>query len=161
MNVSFYTIKDDPKKVTKTLGNAVITRNNIQPFDPLSEQEPVLILNYNSAYDGVNYAKITKDGRDWYYFVDQPILTSGNSVSLQLRIDVLMTNRAELLNLDVIIQRSSTDYNSYMYDDKQMGQVNRTTFSTVFPGHFGTGNTFTYNGQIYVAAIGGGGVSDE
>lgn len=159
MNVSFYTITDDPKKVSKTLGNAVMTKNNIQPFDPLSEQEPVLIMTYNSAYDGVNYAKITEGGREWYYFVDQPILTPGQSVSLQLRIDVLMTNRTELLNLDVIIQRSSINYNSYMYDDKQRGQVNRTTFSAVFPGHFGTGNEFTYNGQIYVAAIGGGGVS--
>lgn len=158
MTVSFYTITDDPKKVSKTVGNAILTKS-IAPFEPMSEQEPTLILDYDARYDGINYAKVTKDGKDWYYFVDQPVLYPGQRVSIQLRLDVLMTNRAEMLQLDVIIKRSSTSFNSYMYDDKQMGQVNRTTFSTVFPGHFGTGNTFTYNGQIYVAAIGGGGVT--
>lgn len=159
MTVKFYSVTDDPKKITKTLGTVKKTVSNIKPFDPVALHDPVLVLNYDSTYYGVNYASVEDGSKTWYYFVDEPVVDTSQRASLQLHLDLLMTNKDEILNLDVILERSSTSFNSYMYDPKQQGEVSSTIYTIPFPGHLGTGNTFEYNGEIYVAAIGGGGVA--
>lgn len=160
MTVKFYSVTDDPKKITKTLGTVKKTVSNIKPFDPVAIHDPVLVLNYDSTYYGVNYASVEDGSKTWYYFVDEPVVDTAQRTSLQLNLDLLMTNKDEILNLDVIIQRSSTNYNSYMYDSKQQGQVNKLIEQLFFNPDDrirGSANrTFIYNtNAVVVAAIGG------
>lgn len=160
MTVKFYSVTDDPKKIGKTLGTVKKTVSNIKPFDPVAIHDPVLVLNYDSTYYGVNYASVEDGGKTWYYFVDEPVVDTAQRASIQLNLDLLMTNKAEILNLDVIVERSSSNFNAYMYDTKQQGQVNKLIETLFFNDYDAIQNspykTFRYDDDnIVVAAIGG------
>lgn len=123
MTASFYTNTGNPKKINKT--PVLLYSTSIAPFQPLDKQNPRLILAYDSRLENCNYCQI--DGV--YYFVDTPIKNIGGRVELVLTVDVLKTNAAGIMALNVIVDRSTTKYNSYIYDNQQKEAVNYTTFS--------------------------------
>jgi hypothetical protein len=148
MNATFFRYTGNPKKVLKQLSGG-ITVSGIQPFEDLSEQNPSLIVSYNPAIYDCNYVVI--DGH--YYFITDRFLQTGNRIEITCKKDVLtdlLTNgNNSVLNLPVIVERSSSDYNSYISDSMQSEQVNYTTYSIAFD------TDFALNSSIIVCAIGG------
>lgn len=126
MNVTFYVSTAPTHKVDKTEFLTVIkTLNGLKPYEPFDGMEGQLILKYNEDLMSANYAKVD----DWYYFVKEPITRVGQQIVMSLSKDPLMSNLEDILNLNVITDRNATQFNSYIYDDRQLGQVNYTTFS--------------------------------
>lgn len=160
MNATFYSTTSPKNKVNKALGTAKKTITGLKPFDSFDLEAPPLVLEWDAAYFGVNYCKLeeTVGGvtHTYFYFVHDPILEPGNRAVMPLTLDVLMTYKASILNLDVIVDRGShiSAYNAYMYDGQQKGQVNYKTYSQPFY-YLGTKFTFTYPNKVIVAAISG------
>lgn len=126
MNATFYVSTAPTHKVDKTEFLTVVkTLNGLKPYEPFDGMEGQLILKYDEDLMSVNYAKVD----DWYYFVKEPITRVGQQIVMSLSKDPLMSNLEDILNLNVIMDRNATQFNSYIYDDRQLGQVNYTTFS--------------------------------
>lgn len=119
--------------------------SDLKPFEPFNVEAPRLIVDYNEDLVACNYVKVD----DYYYFVSTPAYQNGSRLIFELEKDVLMSNLEELLNLDTITDRNATRFNSYIHDDRQLGQVNYTTFSADLGG-------WSYsNGWTVFVAIGG------
>lgn len=147
MDAIFYTSTAPVKKVNKTNSLTVVkTLNGLKPYEPFdAENGGQLIINYDESLMESNYVKVD----DWYYFVQDPIVRVGEQMVFILSKDPLMSNLEDILNLQVITDRDSILFNSYVYDDRQVGQVNYTTFSADLGG-------WDYsNGWVVFVAIGG------
>ena len=148
MNATFYNYTGNPKKILKNLSSGYVY-TGLKLYNEFSEQNPELIIEFNSNVYNCNYAVI--DGK--YYFITDRVLDNGNRMILTLHKDVLtdiMTNANQsVVNLPVIIERSTNYFNSYIADNMQSSQVNYTTYSIAFD------TDFSLTGNIIVCAIGG------
>lgn len=143
ISLQFYNTTSNPKKINKTIA-AVGGTISLDPFEDFDTENPYVILNNNTAVG--NYAKIDND----YFFAEQPILMTGNRKMVRFTKDVLMSNKAQLLNVEVIAERSSNLYNSYMYDPVQAQQANKEIQNYEFyrVGNYG-------HGRLVLVTIGG------
>lgn len=149
MIATFYNYTGNPKKVLKQLTNGY-TLPNIKPYADFSENNPYLIISYNQhIYYNCNYAIIDSS----YYFITDRELQTGNKMVLtchkDVLTDILTVDNRSIVNLPVIVSRSTTDYNSYISDTMQGTQVNYTTYSMAFD------SDFALSANIIVCAIGG------
>ena len=147
MDATFYKSTAPPNKVDKSsMLTQVKAVNGLKPFQEVDVMKVRLILEYDEQLVTANYAKVD----DFYYFIDEPILRIGGQIVMDLTKDPLMSNLDELMRIEVIVDRSSNEFNSYVFDDRQIGQVNYTTFSADL-GHWDYSN-----GMVVFAVIGGG-----
>ncbi len=146
MDAIFYTSSAPVRKVNKTnFLTTVKTLNGLKAYEPFdAENGGQLIINYDQSLMESNYVKVD----DWYYFVQDPIVRVGEQMVFVLTKDPLMSNLEDILNLQVITDRDSILFNSYVFDDRQVGQVNYTTFSADLGGwDYGNGwNVFVVIG---------------
>lgn len=149
MTVIFYTYAGVNNKLNKT-NDLVVVRNTtiLKPFEIFDVENPRLIVDYDVTLVPVNYIKVD----DYYYFVTTPAYQNGDRLIFELDKDVLMSNLNDLLESEVIISRSSSDYNSYIFDERQKSQVNHTVFSIPIGNSFGFGSS-----GIILSTISGGG----
>lgn len=143
LTLQFYNTTSNPKKINKTIA-AVGGAITLNPFEDFDLENPYVILDNGTSVG--NYAKIDND----YFFAEQPILMTGNRKMVRFTKDVLMSNKAQLLNVDVIAERSSNLYNSYMYDPVQAQQANKEIQNYEFykVGNYG-------HGRLVLVTIGG------
>lgn len=119
--------------------------SDLKPFEPFNVDAPTLIVAYEERLMACNYVKVD----DYYYFVSYPAYRNGNKLIFELSKDPLMSNLEVILNMNVITDRNANRFNSYIHDDRQLGQVNYTTFSADLGGwDYG-------NGWTVFVAIGG------
>lgn len=148
MNATFYNYTGNPKKILKQLSGGIVY-TGLKLFEEFNEQNPALVLEFNSSVYRCNYAIV--DGK--YYFITYRLLQNGNRMTLTLHkdvlTDILTNNNQSVVSLPVIIERSTNDYNSYIHDSSQGSQVNYTTYSLAFD------TDFSLSGNIIVCAIGG------
>lgn len=112
MTITFYTVTDDKRVVSKTLGSAVHTSTAIVK-DDCSIMTPELELAYFSGVSGCNYFYIQEWNR--YYFIEN--MTVGKQrVYLTGKIDVLKTYDAEIRSMTGLVSRSERNYNLYLND---------------------------------------------
>lgn len=117
ISLQFYNTTSNPKKINKSI-TAVGSEITLNPFEDFDLENPYVILDNGTSVG--NYAKIGND----YFFAEQPILMTGNRKMVKFVKDVLMSNKAQLMNVEVIAERSSNIYNSYMNDPVQALQSN-------------------------------------
>ena len=115
LSANFYNNTDNPKTVNKTLSAEPVISATITPYQPLSELTGTIILAYDSDLDSANYCSIGTNGTK-YYFITDRILLTGGKIQLTLRIDVLMTYSADILNCKAVINRSDTLNNAQILD---------------------------------------------
>lgn len=79
-----------------------------------TKNNPTLELAYNSNLDDVNYVYIN----NYYYYITDRTY-SKNRVIFQLKPDLLMTFKSDILNLGVILARQEHEFNTYLKDTEQ------------------------------------------
>lgn len=152
MTVNFYKYTGNTKKINKAFA-ATYTSKTISPTDFYDDEEPQLILAYDSSlYNNANYCII---GSDCYFIRDRG-LDTGNRMIFFLEKDLLTTVKNELMNVEVIADRSSNLYNSYMNDPVQARQANYETINYEF-FHIGAPSPVgSYgHGRLVLVTIGG------
>lgn len=99
MNITFYSITDDYRKVVKTIGEGVTI--NIDVRTDVDVNNPTfLISNFNRNY---NYLK----WNDRFYFITGVGYNGKNVWQIETRLDVLMTFKDILLQSQVLITQSA------------------------------------------------------
>lgn len=143
----------NPLQVDKTNYLTQLSGTTITYNEDFDTENPYIILTWSAGYQYSNYVKLG----DVYYFADDPIFETGRRIRFNLHKDVLMSNLAEIMNVDIITDRASKDYNSYIYDGSQKAQVNKKIFSIPLGG-------FSIGGSVIlstIASIGTGGDESE
>ena len=116
MTIHLYSISDDNLKVSKTLGTATATFNNVNLLNEDDINNPYFDITLNANYLSVNYAYVPAWHR--YYFVDINI-QSGNIMRFSLRVDRLMSFIApNESNLTGYVERSTNHFNLNILDDQ-------------------------------------------
>lgn len=144
MTAAFYNYRGKNNTIFKNL--EYIESRTIKPYNSFDDENPMLILDYIPAIENANYCVI--DGV--CYFVEIPSKDIGSRMVLQLSKDLLGTYKEALGACNVITDRNTEDYNSYIADGAQKTQVNYTTFSIPL-GSLG----FTGNSPVIISLIGG------
>lgn len=146
MIATFYNYSGKCNTINKHL--TFIATRTFQPFNEFDIQNPFLILKYHDTVENANYCVIEGIG----YFIESPTRAPANRVELRLIKDLLYTYRNGLMQCDVIIDRSTNNFNSYISDGMQKECVNFTTFSIPLGSL-----EFSGNSPIIIALIGGSG----
>ncbi|MBR2705445.1 MAG: discoidin domain-containing protein [Clostridia bacterium] len=102
-----------------------------------TKNNPTLELAYNSNLDDCNYVHINNY---YYYIVDRTY--SKNRVIFQLKPDLLMTFKNDILNLGVILARQEHEFNTYLKDTEQAILTKRVVDTREAEHGFNTTDTF-------------------
>ena len=103
MNIQLLKTTDDQRKAFKNCAN-VGTVINAVPTDDMSELQPKIIINYDSAYLAANYVYIALF--DKYYKIDKKAVTIGKKIVLDCTIDAVMSYYNSILNCDITVIRN-------------------------------------------------------
>ena len=128
VTVKLYTVTDDERTVSKTLGTAKEYSCTLK-----NEQEilsPDVTIQTSDNLSDYNYMYIERYGR--YYFV-KPSTTPNGYWRLAGRVDVLMSHRSELLALTGTLVRSEKIFNGYLNDPEYKALAYRKTVTKQFP----------------------------
>ena len=106
---------DDPRVVSKSTTN-VSTGVDMTPKGNFDLCTPLVVLAYNTAYLGANYAYIPELAR--YYYINDMMLSPGSQIVLQLAVDVLKTWDAQIRACEGVVVRSESIGSNYLPDDK-------------------------------------------
>lgn len=146
MNIVFYKNNSDINKLNKSLSPVLNVQGHLK--EGCSIIHPVIKLKYNaSIVNGSNYAAIPAFGR--YYFISGSPIIEGDTMTITLSVDVLMSFKNDILNADVIAKRSSNRYNRYLRDDYIIPVQNYTYKTSRFQ------RSFTPESGKYILTVGG------
>lgn len=106
---------DDPRVVSKSTTN-VSTGVDMTPKGNFDLCTPLVVLAYNTAYLGANYAYIPELAR--YYYINDMVLSPGSQIVLQLAVDVLKTWDIQIRACEGVVVRSESIGSNYLPDDK-------------------------------------------
>lgn len=162
MNVDLYITKDPPQKIKKTLANKLSFENvKFKDYDALNVITPRIVVKMTKPnsdtirdiYDIVkfNYCHIPMLTR--YYYITN-ISTEGSLVVFDLKCDVLMSFKNDILNSTQYITRSQTIINKYLVDPMLPIQSNSKYYTKVF----GSPVSDTQCHHVILETIGTGGV---
>ena len=147
MNINFYKNTSDNNVLNKNI--TLISTHNIKLKDECNIMTPSILIHGDISND-INYAYIEKWGR-YYYVRDKKSLNNG-IYEIFLKVDVLMSFKEKLLNLQCIIdkQQDLNNINKY-YDDGSFSVSSKEFIDTInFP------NGFNDNGEFILITAGGG-----
>ena len=130
ITIELYTVSDDEKKVSKSLGTAT-TYSNCTLKDTTDVTAPMIRISSSSNLSGYNYCHIERYGR--YYFVDKIETTPDGYWVLHCRCDVLMSYKSHIRALKGTITRSETIFNAYLNDPEYKALAYRKTVTKQFP----------------------------
>lgn len=111
MTIILYNNTSPSNYVNKSI-SIVSTLNGVLR-NPTSIIDPVVTIERSSPV-GFNYARIEEFGR--YYFITGISSEVSNLVSISLHVDVLMTYKEGIKNMNAIIKRQENKFNLYLDD---------------------------------------------
>ena len=143
MNATFYYNKSDKKRLNKDL--TTIATYGIVLKDNTELIEPTIIMSRAINTQTTNYVYI--DTLQRYYYINN-VEYSQNRYYISLMLDERMTYKEQIKALNVIANRSSSNFNVYQ-KDSQIPFLNKNIIATQpFPNGFG--------GQSLLLATSGG-----
>lgn len=130
MTIDLYVNYEDNRKVNKTNIQLLQKKATVQLKQDTNYKNPSFILDYFSGIERANYLYV-EEWNKWYYINSLDL--SQQRCFLNCAIDVLMTYRSEILNLECIIDRQKTLYNQYLDDSEYKIYNYRRTQTFPFP----------------------------
>lgn len=125
MQVILYKTASDNANVSKQLVQIDEVSATIKA--PCKIEMPLLMLAYKQQIVDANYLYIPDYGR--YYFITDRELQTGQCVLLSCKVDVLMSFKVGLLNVNAVIDRQEEKFNAYMVDTEYICD-NKATIET-------------------------------
>lgn len=134
MTLTVYSITDDPRKLTKTLGDEKGTYT-VNPTDNCDVLNPVVSIHSvgTGAFPlDANYATLSDTGRN--YFIKDITLGTGGKVFVHLSVDVLGTYDGQIRNCPCTITRAQWTGRTMIPDDQfPLNTNNREIRVATFP----------------------------
>ena len=118
MTLTVYNISDDPRKLTKTLGDAIgtYTVNPTANCDILNPVVSVHSTGTNAFPLNANYATLSDTGRQ--YFIKDITLGTGGKVFVHMAVDVLGTYDTQIRECACTITRAQWTGRTMIPDDQ-------------------------------------------
>lgn len=119
MDIAFYSISAPDNALDKLTSATLIQDYSGPATIDVSDLNPTLVLENGggSALRTANYAYITDFGRA-YFIEEQVALTAENLFSYKLRLDPLESFSASILDLEVVVERQTNNYDMYLPDNQ-------------------------------------------
>lgn len=111
MTIILYNNSSAPNFVNKSITE--VDRITGVLRNPASVTDPVITIERDNP-TGFNYVQIPEYGR--YYYVTGISMTNNMLLSLALHVDVLMTYRDSIRDMNAIIRRQENKFNLYLDD---------------------------------------------
>ena len=128
--VKLYTVTDDAKVVSKSLGTAT-EFTSVTVKETTDVTAPVLRIASSSNLSGYNYCYIERYGR--YYFINRIDTTPDGMWIIHCRCDVLMSYKSQIKALTGTLERSETVFNGYLNDSEYKALAYRKIVTKQFP----------------------------
>lgn len=148
MTIMLYQNASPPNYVNKDIQYIEIIEGVLRT--PASMTDPAISIVRDSP-TGFNYAHIAEYGR--YYFVTGISTITDKLLSVSLHVDVLMTYKDAIADMQAIIKRQENKYNLYLDDGIFKAYQNTKHKIIGFPNGF--------NSYSYILAIAGNSQSDS
>ena len=113
-NVVFYKNTSDYKCVNKTLTEIKKIENAVFK-DSNNIITPQLLISYDSDIFNCNYCYISDNNR--YYYINDIVKMQGGKLLITCDVDVLMSNKNEILQLTATVDRNENESNAYLIDE--------------------------------------------
>lgn len=114
MEITLYNTTSDKRKVIKDLTLKLTLQ--CQLFETCDILNPIFILAKNDNIIGCNYLYCARFER--YYYIEKIEIIDGARFKISCKVDVLMSNSANIKNLNCTLTRSASNYNLYLDDPK-------------------------------------------
>lgn len=141
MNINFYTITGDPRKVTKTLGTALATATGVlhERVNSLRMTVQIPSTFFNTVVLA-NYVGIDTTGR--HYFLESYDIRN-DCILINLKQDVLMNFDAQIRTLHCTVARIQNEKlaNGYLIDPEYKALAYKKIVTRNFPVEL---NDFSY-----------------
>lgn len=128
--VKFYTVSDDARVVSKTLGTPT-EYTNVVIKETTNVLAPTIRVASSSNMSGYNYCYIERYGR--YYFITAIETTPDGMWVISCRCDVLMSYKTQIKALTGTLERSEKNYNGYLNDSGYKSYAYRKIVTKQFP----------------------------
>lgn len=115
MEIRLYSSSDETNKINKTLTNEIVLNGTLK--DETSVINPIILIEANNLTQ-YNYCYIPLFKR--YYFIKDITVVRNNLFRLFLDIDVLMSYKDEILNLDCIVNKQENNSTPYVNDNSRI-----------------------------------------
>lgn len=135
MNINLYTTQSEKNRINKTLTLVASKTGTLK--DDCNVENPVIeisMTNAQSSILGCNYAYIPAFNR--YYFIEDKAVINNDFVTIQLKVDVLMSYANEIMNTEMLIERSETYKSQYVTDNMKMAENFPMVLTKAFSGGF-------------------------
>lgn len=136
--------ESEKNKIGKTLTNPQTVTGTLR--EQTSITKPYIAIEHDDPKD-FNYAYIEDFGR--YYFVDDITVIRKGFLGVSLSVDVLESFKNQILQQNVIVNKSQSDTNYYLPDDNLKVNVKTKTDIVNFP------NGFLESGEFILITAGG------
>lgn len=141
MDINFYTITGDPKKVTKTLGSVLATASGVlhERVNSLRMTVQIPSTFFNTVVQS-NYVGIDTTGR--HYFLESYDIRN-DCILINLKQDVLMNFDAQIRGLHCTVARIQNEKmaNGYLIDPEYKALAYKKIVTRNFPVEL---NDFSY-----------------
>lgn len=115
MEIKLYISSDETNKIDKTITNEIVLTGTIK--DETSVINPIILIEADNLTQ-YNYCYIPLFKR--YYFIKDITVVRNNLFRLFLDIDVLMSYKDEILNLDCIVNKQENNSTPYVNDNSRI-----------------------------------------
>lgn len=127
MNIRLYYNTSDNKTIRKKLINERSLYGNLR--ESCSVTNPVLVINQYNVIR-YNYAYIAEFHR--YYFINKVTSISKNLWRIELEVDPLMSFKGDILALQVVVDKQSSDSIGDEYIDDGSLVTDNNTFTSIY-----------------------------
>lgn len=130
----------------KNLSESIVVNKNIQQIGVVtgtlrstsSILNPTLAIEWNENIQLVNYIYINEFER--YYYVGDIVSLINGMWEINCRVDVLMTYRDNIKQLNAVIARQELSYNLYLEDNRLLTTSRRIYTTLAFPNRVNPAN---------------------
>lgn len=135
MTINLYTTSSEKNRINKTV--TLVHTLTGALLDDCTVENPTITIEMTdnqSSILGCNYAYITEFDR--YYFIEDKAVNDDNFVTIQLKVDVLMSYATAIMNTEMLIERSELYNSPYVTDNQKMAENFPMVLTRSFSGGF-------------------------
>lgn len=144
MNIILYKNNSEKNKINKSLTEVETLTGTLH--DDTSIMKPTVLIQRESP-TGFNYVYIPQFKR--YYFVNDITVNRKGLLTVALSVDVLESFKTDILQQNIIVEKSTTDNDVYLPDENLKTNVKTKTDIVNFS------NGFLDNGEFILITAGG------
>lgn len=122
MNITLMINSSEKNKIGKLLTTVDTLEGSIKEISSIIN--PIILIEYNNP-TAFNYVYIDIFRR--YYFVKDIVVVRNNLLRISLTVDVLQSFMSDILAQNVVIDKSSNDYDLYLLDENLLTLVKTKT----------------------------------